>query len=84
MFCCRNGTTSEFFDGDSFYPGPSLPADFSQHCAVEFDGGRVFLASADSQWIADLPEDDEATWTRLSPMTQGRSYAACGRAPFAG
>ncbi len=73
-------TSTEFFDGSAFVPGPELPYGMELHCSCEVEPGRVFLAGGYSQpdaaFIIDVDSGDVQELPDL-PNTRDNG-PACG------
>ncbi len=81
VFLIAGGYTStvstEFWDGQQFVRGPSLPEPMYRACQVTLDYNRVFFMEGYSRngYILDW---ETRRFTPISSMTISRQYPACG------
>ena len=73
------------FDGAAFTPGHPLPIKTMGSCLARVNASHIFLVGGYDENKIRLPvayflEWATGTWTKVSDMSVGRSYPACGRA----
>ena len=71
-------STSEALVDGQWLPGPNLPQNMSNHCAVQIDSKNLFIAGGVGSKFAYILETETGNWIRLDDMGVERNGPGCG------